>query len=389
MPTFTRTHLKARINSRIKGKIGVLANEDQTCDDAARAVFSDIDLRSARRKTPLSPPLFNRQGEYTCPTDLKDYKIIDIDPQTDRKQTEYDLVPFEEFGRKQKTNTIAISDNDFVRKILVNASIQDTSVVVSSLDSLTAGGGTWVAFGGVTNVAADADNYVRGSGSVSFDISAVSNTFAGIQNQSINSFNLAPYLGGNGSAFVWAYITSTTNISSFRIQLGSTVNDYYQQTITTQADGTAFVNGWNLLRFDLASMTVSSGSPNSAAITYAAMFMVKSTAKINETDYRFDELVFKKGEIHNVVYYTKYPWQSSSGTYKETSTADSDLLNVDTTEFDLVLEKAVEIAGEEVDELDASNRAAKKYAEKKKAYMMANPSEAKFMISTYAEFIEM
>lgn len=387
MPTYTRSDYKTRINAGIKGKVGVLISANDLMNQAARMVAAEIDMRSMRRKTELTPSLFTNIFEYTCPTDLKDYKIIDIDPQTDRKQTEYTLVPFEEFGRRQGKNTIAISDEDFVRKLLVSGTpVNDKNITISTMDSLTAGGGTWALFGDGTNLAADTDNYVRDNGAISWDISAAGGTTAGIQNSGLNSFDLTDYLGGNGSIFVWVYITSTTNLTNFILRVGSSSSDYYSKTVTTQADGTALANGWNLLRFALTSLS-ETGSVTDTACDFVALYMTKTAGKVSETDYRFDNLLLKKGEIHNLRYYSKYPWQSSGGTYKENSTLDSDLLNADTTEFDLLVAKGIELAGEEVDETDASERAARRYTQMKQSYQMSNPSEAKNMVQLYTGFI--
>jgi len=293
-------------------------------------------------------------------------------------------------GRRRDANTIAISDANFIRTVLVNAdfAVSDKVMTISTMDSLTAGGGTWALFGDGTNLTADADNYVRGSGSINWDISAAAGTTAGIQNSGLSTFDLTDYLGGNGSAFVWTYITSTTGLTNFIIRLGSSSGAYYQKTTTTQADGTAFVAGWNLLRFDLTSLTTV-GSPTNTAGVFVAIYMTKTAGKVSETDYRFDNLLLKKGEIHNLFYYSKFPWQTSAGSYIENSTVDSDLLNVDLTEFNLMVDKGVELAGPEVDEFDASDRAARRYAINKKKYEMANPSEALLIIETYADFIKM
>jgi len=389
-PIYTYSNLKTRINAQIKGKIGVLISDRDLINQASREVVSDIDLRSTRRKSQLSPPLFMDIFEYVCPTDLKDYKIINVEPQTDRKRVAYTLVPFEEFGRRRDANTIAISDANFIRTVLVNAdfAVSDKVATISTMDSLTAGGGTWALFGDGTNLTADADNYVRGSGSINWDISAAAGTTAGIQNSGLSTFDLTDYLGGNGSAFVWTYITSTTGLTNFIIRLGSSSGAYYQKTTTTQADGTAFVVGWNLLRFDLTSLTTV-GSPTNTAGVFVAIYMTKTAGKVSETDYRFDNLLLKKGEIHNLFYYSKFPWQTSAGSYIENSTVDSDLLNVDSTEFNLMVDKGVELAGPEVDEFDASDRAARRYAINKRKYEMANPSEALLIIETYADFIKM
>lgn len=387
MPTYTQTQLKTRINAGIKGKIGMLIDAQDTMNQAVREVISDLDMRSAIRKTSLTPSLFNNVFEYACPSDLKGHALIDIDPQTDVQQKEFELVPFEQFMRRKEKNTVAFRDNDLIRKIMINAEISDTNAVISTMDTLTAGGGTWAAFGDAESLVADSHNYVKGGGSIKWDISSAGGTTAGLQNTSLSTFDLTDYLGGNGAAFIWVYINSATNLTNFILRLGSDTSNYYSKTITTASDGTAFRAGWNLLRFNLTSLTTT-GSPDDDSCDYAAIYMTKTAGKISETDYRFDELVIKKGEIYDVIYYSKYGWQNSSGTYLENSTAASDYLNADTDEFDMIVDKGIEIAGQEVDEIEASNRAIGRYKAKKQNYLMTNPSNAKIMIATYADFID-
>lgn len=387
MPTYTYATYKSRVNAGIKGKIGMLVNDRETLNEAARSVVSDIDLRSTKRKSTLSPSLFSDIFQYAAPTDLKGLAIIDIDPQTDRRHSDYTLVPFESFMRRQDPRTIALQDNDMIRKILINASIYgNESITISSFDSLSAGGGSWIAFGDATNIDADTHNFIKENGSLSWDISAVGGTTAGLQNTTLNDFDVSDYLGGNGAVFVWVYITSTTNLTNFIIRVGSSSTDYYSKTITAASDGTAFRNGWNLLRFDLSSLSTT-GTPENDSCDFVAIYMTKTAGKINETGYRFDSLMIRKGEIHEVVYYSKYAWQNSSGTYLENSTDDNDYLNADTDEFELMIAKGIELGGLEVDEIDASDRAAKRYKEKKAEYVLKNPSDAKLIIDNYADFI--
>lgn len=386
-PIYDFAQLKARINAGIKGKIGILVDSRATINEVAREVLSDFDLRSTRRSTPLTPNLFDWIFEYFCPTDLKDYKIISVDPQTDRKRKFLTLVPTEQFHRRQDIDTVAVSDEDFVRKLLIAKRIlTDKRITLSTLDSLTAGGGTWVAFGGATNLRADTDNFVRGNGSLRWDISADVDTTAGVQNTGLNLTDITEYLGGNGALFVWVYINSVANLTNFIFRLGSSSGNYLTKTITTQNDGTAFRAGWNLLRFDLTNLTTV-GSPVVTAINFAAIFMTKDVAKVSETDYRFDDLILRKGENQNVRYYSKYPWQSISGAYKENSTVDSDLLNCDTTEFELFVSKGIRLAGYEADEYDSADRHEKKYDAALQKYKLANPSEALNMIVDYQDFI--
>lgn len=387
MPTYTQDNLRSRINAGVKGKIGMLVNSQDTINQAVREVIADLDLRSTIRKTQLTPGLFNEIFQYSCPTDLKDQAVLGINPLTDRRRVEYTLVPIEQFMRRKDENTIALEDNDFIRKILINANVYNgESVVISELDALTAGGGTWALFGDGTNVEADIHNYVRGNGSVKYDLSSAGGTTAGIQNTSLNTFDLTDYLGSTGAVFVWAYITSATNLTNFILRIGSSSSNYYQKTTSTASDGTALRAGWNLLRFDLTSLTTV-GTPDDDAGSFVAIYMTKTAGKISESDYAFDYLTLKKGELHDVVYYSKYGWQTSAGTYLENSTAISDLLNADTTEFDLFVDKGIEIAGMELDEEVASVKASERYMKKRRTYMMANPSQRKDQIQTYADFV--
>lgn len=365
----------------------MLVSANDLMNQAAREVADEIDLRSLRRKASLSPKLFDEIYDYSAPSDLMAYKIIDIRPQVRRtRDTEWSLVPSEEFDRLKPDNAIAIDDFNATRRLKIAGVLDDKTKVIAELDSLSSGGGTWQLFGDGENLTVDSDNYVRGAGSINWDISSAGGTTAGIQNQSLNSFDLDDdYLGGNGAAFVWAYINSTTDLTNFILRLGSDTSNYHSKTITAQHDGTAFVAGWNLLRFDLTSLT-DTGTPDDDAITYCALYMTKAAGKVSETDYRFDYLVLKKGEIHEVHYYSKYPWQNSSGTYLENSTDDSDLLNGDTDEFQLYILKGISLAGAEVGEDNIADKAERKYKQKMREYQKRNPSEAKIMTSEYYDY---
>jgi hypothetical protein len=112
--------------------------------------------------------------------------------------------------------------------------------------------------------------------------------------------------------------------------------------------------------------------------------MTKTAGKINETGYRFDEVIFRSGVAHKVLYYSKYTWRDAiTGALKEAATSDNDILVVDSDEYDLFLDKAVEYASEEVDEANAMAVAAQRYERRKKQYQMDNPSEAAYMTHDY------
>lgn len=385
--SFTRSDYYAKINSGIQGRIGMLTDVNGLMNEAAKEVVTKNDLRSSRRKTTLTPKLFNEVYQFAAPSDFDAYKIIDLPPQVKRNGQEWFLISSEEFDRKKEGlhGYVAIDDFDGVKKILLALDMDDDTRTIASLDSLTSGGGTWSGFGDGENVEVDTDDYVKEYASLRWDIGSGATTTAGIVNTGLNSFDLTNYLGGNGAAFVWAYINSTTNLTNFILRLGSSSGNYYSKTVTAQHDGTAFVAGWNLLRFDLTSLT-ETGSVTDTAITYAVIYMTKTSGKINETDYRFDSLVLKKGSIYNIKYLSKFPWVSSAGTWKEESTDDTDLLVCETDEQQLFILKGREFASREINEFDMATEYANLYMAEQEKYRLRNPSEVKVMTSQYYEY---
>lgn len=385
---YTRSDYKARINAKIKGKIGMLLDEDETANDAARDVADDIDLLSLKRKATLSPSIFTDIFQYTAPADISGNKIIDIPDQAKTSDNKFFLVTPEEFRREKNNQNgiIALDEFNGIKQLLISLDVNDKGIVVSTLDNLTSGGGTWTAFGDATNLARDADDFIKESGSISWDINSAGGTTAGIKNTGLNSFDLDDeFLGGNGAAFVWHKINSTTNMTNQILHLGSNDTNYHQKIITSAHDGTGFVTGWQLLRFDLTSLS-DTGTPNDDAITYAALYMTKTTGKINETDYKYDWLVIKKGVIYEIKYYSNFPWNNTSGAYLRESTDNADVLVAERGEYKLFILKGAEYAADEIDEHDLSVKYRQQYEDEKKKYLLQRPSEGKIMTTEYYKF---
>ncbi len=386
MPTFTRANLKSRINAGIKGKIGMLLSEDDLVNDVVREVISDVRLRSQKRKSRMAPNLFSTIYEYGAPVDLDDQSIVDIAPQVGRRVwSDWRLTTPEEFDRRKSVEDriVAVNDHDNIKKILIGKVIDDDSLSISTLDTVTSGGGTWVVTGGATNLVANSDDYVKGSASLMYDISASAVTTAGIKNTGLNTFDFTDYK--NNSVFHWQYIQSTTGLTSYTMNIGSSTSNYYSKTVTTNNEGTAFVTGWNLLRFDFTAATTT-GTPLLTAFNYVEIYMNKLTTKVSETGYRADNVEAKKGQIYDLYYYSEYGWETSSGTWIVNSTDDSDILHADPSEFNMFIQKGVELAGIECEEDKASERAAAKYEIMKNNYGMQNPDESLILQTTYYDF---
>ena len=342
---------------------------------AARIVVSEVDLRSTKRNSVLASNLFDDIYSYASPADLKSDAVIDLIPQANRETNfRLELVSEQEFDMKKtvKNNIIAIATDELVKRLKFSGDVDDTVLNPASLDNLTADGGTWTAYNDAANLAADTTNYIKGGGSISFDLTG-SATTAGIYNTSLTSFDITDYIN-NGSVFVWVYINSTTNLTNFILDVGNDLTtNYYTQTITTTNEGTAFVNGWNLLRFDFASMT-QNGTVAPTTCDSIRIYMTKTSGK-SDDGYRFDDISFHTGEIHNILYYSGYPWQSSAGTFLENSTATTDLLNAENDEYDGFVWRGKMELFRELRRWDLVKDARVEYELWKAKYIKENPTE--------------
>jgi len=395
MPVYTQVDLSNAVKVRLHNQLGQIAGAGTNSasilvglNRGVRKASSKIDFRSTKRKSLVAPNLFNDIYQYNCPTDLKGKKIIGIQPQTlDRSRfTVYKLVPEENFDqlKQSRDNLLSFTDRDMVRKLLASVRVNDNGFTVSSLDSLTSGG-SWSAFGDATNIVLDSYDFVKGSGSIKADISSAGGTTFGIQASDIPVFDLTSYKSA-GSAFVWVKITSTTNITNYNLRLGSDSSNYYEMTATTTNEGTAFVAGWNLLRFDFSGKTTT-GTPVDASCVYGAIYMTKASGKVSETDYRFDHIIVKLGQINNLIYYSKYLWQTSGGTWIENSTVTTDYLNLDTEEFDIVVEECIAELSLGIREYGEDWKIAREEGvEMVKKYKQTCPSEALLEETDYYNF---
>lgn len=378
-PTYSRNNLiSAAFDDTIQANLANQVDLQDAANKAIRELYLDVDLKSAKRLSVITPNIFDDVYIYTAPTDLKDYAIIDIRPQAYDSRTlnsRVMLVTPEVFDRKKNDRNLLVSvlDDENTRKLLVNIDVSDTQHDIATMDTLDSGSSTnWVLFGDATNVVLDADNKVQGSGSIKFDLVG-SGTTAGISNSNIDSFALNAAIRDAGAAFAWIYVNSITDLTNFIMRIGSSASNYYQMTETTDQAGNSFVVGWNLVRFDFVDKT-ETGTVDDDAITYVAVYMTKDSAKADD-GYRIDDIQLHSGEIYEILYYSKFPWQNTSLTYLENSTSGTDWINVDTDEIGLASAKVQMEVYRRLRDWEMYNVAKSEYNEQLAKYKLIHPSE--------------
>ncbi len=346
------TQTIADFNNRIESKIHA-KDITQVSDiyglylEAAGNVLSASDPRETKRVTTITNAIYDQVYSYVAPTDLKDDCIVDIRPQTPRSAidslNQTSSRPFDRFREG-----FTVEDNSGVRTIRIASVTSVSGPTFNECDSLTSNG-TWAAGDNATDLAVDSLNKVSGSASLKFNISASGST-AYIENSTMTALDLDDYVNV-GAAFVWVYIPSTTIITAVAFRWGNDSSNYYSVSVTASHDNTAFVTGWNLLRFNWDGST-ETGSVTDSTIDYARVTFTYSGMAVNSC--RVDSIVFRLGNIYELVYYSKYLFKTSAGTWIEKPTTTTDIINLDTNSYNLLLYEMAFLVSQELQKKDSS-----------------------------------
>lgn len=365
---------------------GSITNILRIANRAARFVVNDVDLRSTKRMAFLSPGLNEGQYDYQAPADLKELGIVDIRRIEERQEGDkFNMVTTEYFDRYKSynKNLICVEDADWLKKLRISAETREESnreVTVEDCEDLTPGtSGAWSVSGNASNLTLDTDFYVHGSASLNFDM-ATSWTAASAVCAGFDPVDLSDFETG-GSVYAVVYVPSATGFSSINLKIGSSSTAYFRQSKTVTNENLSFYAGLNLIRFDFAGAT-ETGTADLDNVDYLELgFVGAGTGPASNTDWRIDFIVARRGKPHQVLYYTRFPWQSSAGTYLEESTASTDILNVDSTlEYELMTLKLKEMIAIDREEFDVAKEYQKLYEQAKAKYVTIYPSEALLMI---------
>lgn len=305
--------------------INKIHNVNGVFNRAARQVLMDIDPQETKIVTQFTSPLFNSIYDYPIPADLKGNKVIDIRPQaarnlTDRYSQDYNQ-EFDIYKEYTYKSSFTLNIDSASKSLRVNSPFLPAPVVLNQADDVSSNG-TWA--GDVTSVVQDSLNFAAGASSVSFNLPATPTAY--IANSTMSVIDLSEH-ENQSSIFCWVYLPTASNITSIQLQWGTDSSNFWYQTKTITQQGTAFQNGWNLIKADWASATKVL-TPSSSSIGYLAVsFAYNSTATTGAKINGFKSIL---GKIMEIEYYSKYLFRSTAGTFQETVLTNSDLINLDT-----------------------------------------------------------
>ncbi len=323
-------------------ELNQITNLDGVIDRAARQLLMDLDPQETKRTLEFIAPIYNSVYDYPIADDVKGNRLIDIRPQVRRlpfdiwTQAYNQAFDIAKQGITALVNMFTMNFNTGVKTIRINAPFLNAPVVVNQVEAI-ATNGTWAVGGTASSLAVNNTNFVQGAGSLQFNTTVGA---AYIENSTMSQVDLSAYLN-QASFFTYVYVPTGTSLTSVNLRVGSDSSNYYTLTVTQNQAGTTFVNGWNLCKFDWASMTVT-GSPVVTALDYARVTLnvtgTLTACKVNGLDSIL-------GTILEYEYYSKYLFRSATtGTFQEKVLDDSDLINLDTETYNILFNKVAEFA---------------------------------------------
>jgi len=318
--------IKANLGAALHGEgADDLSDIELLLERAANTVLASIDPLETIRTAALSSTIHDNVYDYALPSDYK--KLIDIIPQDNRQL--WDKVVRNaagEFDIKKaiKNRVISIEGSEGSKIIRINWRSRQGKTL-HTMNSVT-DNGTWVAVGSATGIRANTIFKKTGSASIEFDLVV---TGDGIKNTTMSSVDLTDE-DEVADVFVYVYLGAIPTSVSARWGNDLTANYWSSVAQTTQADGTAFKIGWNLIKFPWSTAT-ESGTVAPATINSFQLTLAGSA----QNNIRVDNIVFSIGRNFDIKYFSKYILKSSSGTWKARTTSDSDIVVLDTDSINI------------------------------------------------------
>lgn len=332
--------------------VNQIQNLNGLINRAARQLLLDVDPQETKRILEFIGPIFNTVFDYPIAADVKGNKIVDIRPQVRRLPVDIWSQAYNQAFDVWKQNVFTLANmftlnfNTGVKTLRIAAPFLNPPIIVNQADD-TDDNGTWATGGTASGLVDNNVNFVQGAGSLQFNGTIGA---AYIENSTMTAVDLTAHLN-QSSFFVYVYVPTGSNLTSVNLRWGSSTANYYTSTVTQNQNGVAFVNGWNLCQF-VWSTASTVGSPSVTAINYTRVTLnLTSTA----TACLVNGVNSILGSILEYEYYSKYLFRdASTGTFQETVTDDSNLINLDTESYNLLFNKVAEFAVQQQQGLDAT-----------------------------------
>lgn len=184
----------------------------------------------------------------------------------------------------------------------------------------------WTASGDVSGIALDTNIKVQGAASQRFTFTQ--NTLEAVVGRDDYQFDFTS-LHNNYGALRCYHFMSSVDFDDITLRYGTDSSNYYEITITANADGSAWeLNDWNLLGFDTRNKVIT-GSPDESDITFIEFVFDMEVGFGTVQNYRIDWLYTVYPDELDLLFYTNVKGETSTGTAITTITATTDYVDAE------------------------------------------------------------
>lgn len=313
---------------------------------ALEEVRNEVDILESKRVVPLLPALYGGEVLYPLPPDV-DF-ITDITPY-DQSESNIGL------GNKRTdlTSHFYIDYVNGIKLLRVKDGLpffrQDPPLVLNQMDDLV-GNGTVIVSSDATNLDLNTIFYLQGKASLDFDIIA-SSGHASLEVNNFTAVDIENYsrdaIFNVGIFFPEELVDNVTNIV---LKIGSDNSNYFEMTVSKTAYDSAFIEGFNVLRFEKRNAT-ENGTVDEQNISYLEVRINHTLPNSTEVKgVKIDVVSIHKGQGYKLEYYSDWFFRNPSNNARlrmPSSVGLSDIVEVDRTVFNLIvkeLEKIMDMA---------------------------------------------
>lgn len=378
--------IAAKMHDQTTNKL--VGNVYDKIDEGARDMLLEIDIKEAKRYVPLESAIYSDVTKYLCPQDMNGDRAISIRPLVDRYAgNKFRKTSEEEVVLGKEDYTFAVNYDNGIKYLEINRDVTEQMELLNEMDSLTENGTVAIA-GDTSELSLDTTNFVSEDASVRFKMLSAA-TSGIVEVAGFTAVDLTEY-ADEGAVMALIYLPtidgSTTPITSIYLRVGQDNSNYRQINVTRPHDSTSFRPGWNLVKFSLNKVSVTTGSPTYTGTDYVRLIL-NSSALSEDIYINVDQITVRKGTAYELGYYSINLFKDyTTGALKDKPTADNDIVLLEKDAINLLINATMEVIAQEMQGEDAamdlkifSSRKTKSYD----SYKMKYPSETKKKQTNY------
>lgn len=300
------------VKQEFEGGSSLAVDWDSCIRRAVENVLDNARPEPLKRTVPLYGGLSQNLYAYYCPEDV----LVPSDIYTNDGLRKFTYQPAKTFYTKRENNKYTIEYINGKRFVIIRHDVTSSIIEIDAMDAVgTKSGGS---------VALNEHNYLFGSAAIEATFTDAGVT---LTDTLATAIDISDYL--KGVVILPAYLSDASKLTSIELRLQTDASNYYKVISTADSIGDYFKDGWNFMRFQMASKTTV-GSPDATDI--ASWKIIGTTATGQTLTIIFDKFTIQKFAPYYFQYYSNRPYINgdTGALWKATvETANDDKINFD------------------------------------------------------------